>query len=340
MSQTKNLATIFIVDDNDTNLLVARDALKNHYRIMTMGSAKKFFEMIEKVRPVLVLLDIEMPGMDGFQVMEQLKADPIYREIPLIFLTANNDPAVEVRGFEMGAADFVTKPFSPPVLLNRIRHILEIESIIEERTLEISNLQATIIETLADVVERRDKDTGGHVERTSKYIGLLLEKLVAHGIYKDEIQALGIESLVTSSLLHDVGKIAVPDAILNKPGRLTDEEFEIIKEHSLEGGRIIDKIRAKASDDKFLESARILAVSHHEKWDGTGYPYQLAGADIPLEGRVMAVVDVYDALTSERSYKAAMDREEAATLIHSLGGKHFDPQIAQVFYEHRALFVS
>ena len=338
-TKEKTDLTIFIVDDSEANLLVARDALKDHYRVMTMISAAKLFELIKKIKPALILLDIEMPEMNGFQVMEKLKANPKHRDIPLVFLTGNSDPATEAKGFELGATDFVTKPFSAPVLLNRIKHILHIEQIIEERTQEIRNLQETIILTLADVVERRDKATGGHVERTGKYMKLLLGRLIAANVYKEEILTLGVERLVTGSLLHDVGKIAVSDTILNKPGKLDSDEFASMQGHCEEGERIIEQITSHATDKSFLECAKILASTHHEKWDGTGYPRGLAGTDIPLAGRIMAVVDVYDAITSERSYKVAVPHEEAATMILEMAGKHFDPQIAQVFYDNRALFV-
>ena len=331
--------TIFIVDDSDANLLVARDAIKGHYRVMTMISAAKLFELIKKIKPALILLDIEMPEMNGFQVMEKLKANPKYRDIPLVFLTGNSDPAIEAKGFELGATDFMTKPFSAPVLLNRIKHILHIEQIIEERTQEVRNMQETLILTLADMVERRDKATGGHVERTGKYMKLLLGKLIAASVYKEEILALGVEHLVTGSLLHDVGKIIVSDTILNKPGRLDTTEYESMQAHCLEGERIIEQITSSATDKTFLECAKILASTHHEKWDGTGYPRGLAGEDIPIAGRIMAVVDVYDALTSERSYKVALPYEEAAEMVLEMSGKHFDPKIAQVFYDNRALFV-
>ena len=337
-TKDKKSLTIFIVDDSEANLLVARDALKGHYRVMTMISAAKLFELIKKIKPALILLDIEMPEMNGFEVMEKLKATPKYRDIPLVFLTGNSDPATEAKGFELGATDFVTKPFSAPVLLNRIKHILHIEQIIEERTQEVRNMQDTLILTLAIMVESRDNATGGHVERTGRYMKLLLGKLIAANVYKEEILALGVENLVTGSLLHDVGKISVSDVILNKPGRLDNEEFESMQAHCLEGERIIEQITSGATDKTFLECAKILAATHHEKWDGTGYPHGLAGEDIPIAGRIMAVVDVYDAITSDRSYKVAVPHEEAAGMILEMAGKHFDPQIAQVFYDNRALF--
>lgn len=300
---------IFVVDDNDTNLAAAKEALKNHYRVMTMPSAIKMFAMMEKLTPDLILLDIEMPEMDGFEALSRLKSNNDHVDIPVIFLTSMTDSAVEARGFQLGVVDFVSKPFSTPVLQNRIKSHLDIDELIRERTLElhkkteqIENLQNGIVFVLADMVENRDKGTGSHVERTSMYLSILIEAMAERGVYAGEIDEADRDLIIASARLHDVGKIAISDIILNKPGKLTDEEFDIMKTHCQEGEHIVDQIVARTGKVDFLHYARLVAGSHHERWDGKGYLLGLKETEIPLVGRLMAIVDVYDAITSERPY--------------------------------------
>ena len=324
--------TIFIVDDNDTNLSVAKETLKEYYRVMTLPSAAKMFSMMEKVKPDLILLDIEMPEMDGFEALSFLKKNKSHAEIPVIFLTNMSDTDTEVRGFQLGVVDFISKPFSVPVLLNRIKTHLNIDEIIRERTSRLENLKNGIVFVLADMVENRDDNTGGHIERTTAYIEILIQAMIDNNVYFDEVLNMDLESLITSARLHDVGKITIPDAILNKPDKLTDEEFDIMKAHTKEGERIIIQIAEKAGyDEEFLKNAKLFAGYHHERWDGNGYPYGLKGTDIPLQGRIMAFVDVYDALTSERAYKKPFSHEKAVEIIMENSGKQFDPNIADVF---------
>jgi len=337
--------TIFVVDDNDTNLQAAKEALKSHYRVLTLPSAFKMFTMMEKITPDLILLDIEMPEMDGFEALSRLKETKSV--VPVVFLTSLHDADVEVKGFQLGVVDFITKPFSAPVLINRIKTHLDIDELIRERTaqlhektIQLENLQNAIIFGFADLVEGRDENTGGHIDRTSKYIQLLLDELIERGIYEDEINSLNKYSFVSSARLHDVGKIVISDVILNKPGKLTDEEFEIMKTHALEGEQAIDSIASRTDDVEFLENAKLFAGSHHERWDGRGYPRGLKGTEIPLHGRIMAIVDVYDALVSERPYKKPFDPDDAIKLIVDNAGTQFDPLITNVFYEVREKFKS
>jgi len=325
------MKTIFVVDDSDTNLTMAEAALEDQYRVMTMPSAASMFSFLEKVVPDLILLDIEMPEMNGFEALEKLKAKEQFSEIPIMFLTGRTDADVESRGFEMGAIDFVTKPFSAPVLLNRIKTHLDIDEVIRERTAQLHRLQNNIVSVLADMVENRDKGTGGHIERTSIYIKILLEEMKERGVYLDEIRDWDIEKIISSARMHDLGKISISDIIVNKPDRLTDEEYELIKTHTIEGEMIIDEIISKTGEDEFLHSARLFAGCHHERWDGKGYPRGLKGEKIPLQGRIMAIVDVYDALVSERPYKKAFSDEEAVQIIMDNAGVHYDPKIAEVF---------
>ena len=337
--------TIFIVDDNDTNLAMARDALKEQYRVMTMPSAAKMLTLIEKVHPDLILLDIEMPEMDGFETLRQLKSIGEFADIPVIFLTSMTDTGVEARGFEMGVIDFIAKPFSAPVLINRIRTHLNIDELIRERTsqlqqktTQLQTLQNGIVFVLADMVENRDKGTGGHIERSTSYIKILIDAMLDRKVYDEEISGMDKDLLISSARLHDIGKISISDTILNKPGKLTDEEFEIMKTHSAEGERIIDQIVSRTEDVEFLRNAKLFAGYHHERWDGKGYPHGLKNTGIPILGRIMAIVDVYDALVSERPYKKAFPPDEAVKIIMDCSGTQFDPQLADLFFEVRDKF--
>ena len=343
---------IFIVDDNVTNLSAAKNALKDLHRVRTLPSAAKMFEMMEKVTPDLILLDIEMPEMDGFQALERLKAEDKTAHIPVIFLTSLTDATVEARGFKMGVIDFINKPFSEPVLQNRIKTHLDIDEIIRERTQQLEqrteelqkktvlleSLQNALVFTLADMVENRDKETGGHIERTTSYIAILISEMIHRGVYLDELDKMSIEVVISSARLHDVGKIAIPDSILNKAGKLTDEEYEVMKSHCNSGERIIENIISRTEDMEFLQNAKLIAGSHHERWDGKGYPKGLAGEAIPIQGRIAALVDVYDALVSERSYKKAFTSEKAIEIMMQNAGSQFDPKIADVFFKSREKF--
>ena len=330
--------TIFVVDDSDTNLAMAEEVLEKQYRVVTLSSGARMFALLEKITPDLILLDIEMPEMSGFEAMEQLKANDSYANIPVIFLTGLADSTNEAHGIELGAVDFITKPFSEPVLLNRIKNHIDRDELIRKRTAQLSErtaqlirLQNGIVFTLADIVENRDKSTGGHIDRTTLYIKLLINAMKERGLYAEEMRHWDTELVISSARLHDVGKIAIPDIILNKPGSLTQEEFNTMKTHAAEGVRIIDQIVFRTGEAEFLCNAKLCAAYHHERWDGSGYPHGMKGANIPLQARVMALVDVYDALISERPYKKPFTEEEALRIIMEGSGKHFDPLVADVF---------
>jgi putative two-component system response regulator len=329
---------IFVVDDSDTNLSMAEEALEDQYRVMTMPSAAKMFALLEKITPDLILLDIEMPEMSGFEALQLLKSNSLWAQIPVMFLTGRTDTAVEVRGFQLGAVDFVIKPFSVPVLLNRIKTHLDIDKIIRERTDQLRRLQSAIVSVLANMVENRDNRIGGHIERTSLYIRILISEMQDSGVYIDEIQKWDIEETISSARMHDLGKISVADIIMNKPGKLTEEEFELMKTHAIAGERIIDEIISLTGEGDFLHNAKLFAGCHHERWDGKGYPRGLSGEEIPLQGRIMAIVDAYDALVSERPYKEAFTDEEAVDIILKNAGTHYDPKIVDVFLEVRDKF--
>ncbi|MDR0502080.1 MAG: response regulator [Treponema sp.] len=322
---------VFIVDDNNVNLAAADDVLSGYYRVFTLPSASDMFDLLHDIKPDLILLDILMPEMNGFETLKVLKSSSEYADIPVIFLTSRNDSVTESLGFEKGAVDFITKPFSGPVLLNRIKTHLNIEDIIYERTSSLKKLKNGIVSVLAGIVENRDKWTGGHIERMSGYISLFLESIRADELYKDETENMDYETLISASRLHDIGKIVVTDAILNKRDNLTIEEIEVIKTHASEGERIIEEITHTAGDEAFLQCSRYFVGYHHERWDGSGYPYGLKGKDIPLPGRIMAIADVYDALVTERPYKLAFSHNEAVEIISNSSGVHFDPCLVKIF---------
>jgi putative two-component system response regulator len=325
------MKTVFIVDDNDTNLMAAKTALDGTYKTFALPSAEKMFKLLEKITPDLILLDVDMPEMDGFQAMSALKSDVKLKSIPVIFLTAKNDAESEIRGFEIGALDFINKPFSAPVLIRRIETHIETDKLVKESQQAVRDVHNATISVIADMVESRDKVTGGHIERTQAYLEILFNALIHTGIYANEISNWDKNFLLPSAQLHDVGKISVSDLILNKPAKLTDEEFDAIKQHSAIGEKIIDEIISKTKDDGFLGHAKKFAGYHHEKWNGTCYPRGLKEEEIPLEGRIMAIADVYDALVSARPYKKPFTHEEAVQIIKDGSGTHFDPKIVEAF---------
>jgi putative two-component system response regulator len=332
------MKTIFVVDDSDTCLSKVEEVLENQYYVITLPSAAKMFSMLEKMTPDLILLDISMPEMDGHAALRVLKKNEKTANIPVIFLTGYADSVVEARSFNSGVIDFIIKPFSSLVLLTRIKMHLDMDSLIrertehlEQRTKQMESLYDNIISILADVVESRDKLTGGHIERTTFQTKILIKAMQEQKLYMNEIGEWYPDSVASSARLHDIGKIAIPDSILNKPDKLTEEEFEIMKEHVNAGEKIIDKIMIRTHEDNFWNNAKTFIRYHHEHWDGTGYPHGFKGPEIPLLGRILALVDVYDALISERVYKKAFGHEKAVEIIKSESGKQFDPKIVEVF---------
>jgi len=323
---------IFVVDDSLTNLSAAEAALEDDYTVMTLPSGEKAISLLDKVKPDLILLDIEMPEMNGFDVLSYIKYNEKFRDIPVIFLTAMLDEQIEIKALQMGIVDFITKPFSTPVLLNRIRLHLDMSGVIRERTMELNRAKQDVIFVLADVVENRDESTGDHLGRTSRLVRTLIETMKQQNIYLDLIKDWDDYLISECSLMHDVGKISTPDAILRKPGKLTPEEFEIMKYHTVAGERLLNKVIERSGENVFLQHSKIFAISHHERWNGTGYPYGLKGDEIPLQGRIMAIVDVYDALISKRVYKKAFTEDETLQLILNEKGKHFDPLLVDVLF--------
>ena len=344
---------IMLVDDNPANLQIGKNALSEKYRVATAPSAEKFFGLLKNNHPALILLDIDMPEMNGYEVIKILKGQNETKDIPVIFLTGKTESDSELKGLSLGAIDYIVKPFHPALLLKRIEvHLLveiqrkklvaqtselqyfniNLQKMVEEKTRNVLELQDALLKTLAELVEYRDDITGGHIERTRKGIRKLIEGMEKNNVYQEEMKDhWNVELLLQSCQLHDVGKISIDDSILKKAGKLTKEEFEIMKNHTSFGEHIIENIQVMTKENDFLKYAKIFAASHHEKWDGTGYPKGLKGNKIPLLGRIMAIADVYDALISVRPYKKALSHEEAVRIIVKGSGVQFDPILVEVF---------
>jgi putative two-component system response regulator len=322
MQSPKPEATILVVDDTPENLSLMGGLLRDQYRVKVANSGEKALRVARgEDQPDLILLDIMMPGMDGYEVCRQLKADPATRAIPVIFLTARTDPDDERKGLDLGAVDYIIKPISPPLVLARVRNHLALKS------------HADFLRDKTAWLERDVRETGNHIRRTQNYVKALAEALAPLPAFAPDLTPTNIDLLYKSAPLHDIGKVGVPDAILLKPGRLTADEFEIMKTHASLGADAIREAETMldGTQPSFLRYAREIAETHHEKWDGSGYPRGLAGDAIPLSGRLMAVADVYDALISKRCYKPAWTHEQAVEMIAEGRGKHFDPRIVDAF---------
>jgi len=306
---------ILIVDDEPANLKVMREVLGNKYRMSFAKSGDAALALLEKELPKLILLDIMMPDMNGFEVCQKVKANPKTSHIPIIFVTALGDESDEFKGFELGAVDYITKPISPAIVRARVKTHL---SLVQAEQLKQAHVD--LVHRLGRAAEYKDTDTGEHIVRMSQY-----SKVLALALGMNESEA---ELLRQAAPMHDVGKIGIPDAILLKPGRLTSDEFDHMKQHAVIGAQILAN-----SSSPLLQLAHTLAIEHHEKWDGTGYPHGIKGEDISVEGRIVAIADVFDALTSKRPYKEAWSVEETVEHLKSQAGSHFDPNLINLFIE-------
>jgi putative two-component system response regulator len=351
MTEPNTRATLLIVDDVVDNIALLSSLLKDEYRTKIATNGEKALKIAQADDPVdLILLDIMMPGMDGYEVCQHLKTDARTRNIPIIFLTAMTQTEDEERGLRLGAVDYITKPISPPILLARVQTHLALkraqdelrdqnavlERKVAERTREIAAVQDVTILAMASLAETRDNETGNHIRRTQNYVRVLADRLRDHPRFEEVLTEEHVDLLYKSAPLHDIGKVGVPDSILLKPGRLTEEEFEVMKLHTTYGRDAIRAAEGKLEDlpsQSFLRFAREIAYSHQEKWDGTGYPEGLSGDDIPFSARLMALADVYDALISRRVYKPAFTHEEAVRIIGEGRGSHFDPDLVDAFLE-------
>jgi putative two-component system response regulator len=345
--QIKN-QRILIVDDTPENIDVLIEVLSDYKRSVATNGEKALQLAVSNNPPDLILLDIMMPGMDGYEVCRRLKSEEKTKAIPIIFLTAMADEESERKGLELGAVDYITKPISPPIVMERVKnHLLLkmareklenqnviLEGKVKERTRELALTQDVIIFSMAVVAEYRDPETGGHIKRTQNYIKALAIKLQGHEKYGPTLDDHVVELLYKSAPLHDIGKVGVPDSILMKAGKLTDEEFDEMKKHPTYGrDAILAAEKMLGEKSTFLRYAREIAYSHQEKWDGSGYPEGLKGTDIPISARLMAVADVYDALISKRVYKPPYSHKEAIKIISDGKDKHFDPIMVEALME-------
>lgn len=358
--------TVLIVDDTPQNITVLGELLHPHYAVRAANSGERALRAAHSdPRPDIILLDVMMPGMDGYEVLQRLHAERETRDIPVIFVTAMDSAESEERGLELGAVDYITKPIKPAIVLARVRAHLELkhardrlanqnewlEREVARRMSENLLVQDLSMRALACLAEARDTDTGHHILRTQAYVDILAHQLEHHERFADALADGRLDMVVKAAPLHDLGKVGIPDAILLKPGRLTPEEFEVMKTHAAIGADAISQAMRDAlaaADDNmaaqapgafaFLQVAREIALSHHEKWDGSGYPAGLAGDTIPAAGRLMALADVFDALTCTRVYKKPMPIDQASQIITEGRGTHFDPDVVDAYLACRERF--
>jgi len=346
--------TVLVVDDTPDNLTLLSELLKDDYKVKLANSGMKALRIAAAAPPPdLILLDLMMPEMNGYEVVRQLKEDPATAEIPVIFLTARSEVEDERLGLSLGAVDYIHKPISPPIVLVRVANQLTVdrarrmlrdqnavlESLVKERTAEVVRMRDATIHAMASLAETRDNETGNHIRRTQNYVAALARRLKEHPRFRDVLTDENIELLHKSAPLHDIGKIGVPDRILLKPGKLDPEEWEVMKRHTIYGRDVIQEVeRYVGRSDGFLRFAREIAYSHQEKWDGSGYPEGLAGDEIPVSARLMAVADVYDALITRRVYKPAFSHEDAMGILRQGRGSHFDPDVLDAMLSIEAEF--
>jgi len=322
-------ASILVIDDTPENIDLLVEILKEEYRVRAAINGAQGLKIARLTNaPDLILLDIMMPGIDGFEVCRQLKEDPTTSHIPIIFVTAKITTADEIKGFELGAVDYITKPISPPVVLARVKTHLalydqnrELDRKVRQQTKAIHETRLKIIQRLGRAAEFKDDDTGMHVIRMSHYSRVLG---IAAGMSET-----AADMLLDAAPMHDIGKIGIPDSILQKPGTLDEQEWNTMQTHAQMGQDIIGD-----DDSELLRMAAAVAISHHEHWDGSGYPNNLSGEKIPMVGRIVAIADVFDALTSVRPYKESWSVEDAVTHLQAQAGKQFDPRLVSLFVEN------
>lgn len=339
---------IMIVDDDIVTLSTIASNLREKYEIRPFTSGEKALAYLKNGDADLVLLDNRMPAMTGIEMLRNMQRDVRMRDIPVVMLTGSVEDGAEVEALSIGAVDFLRKPIKPRALLTRVRLHLELvayrkhlEALVEEKTRNLVVLneklklrESITLNLLARMTDMRDHDTGDHLERTTELVRVMVEYIVAN---PHESCSLGQEEgshIISSAKLHDIGKIAIPDHILLKPGALTPDEFDIIKQHPVFGATMLNESIGQLRGDQFLNTARDIVLSHHERWDGTGYPQGLAGTQIPLSGRIVAIADVYDALTSARPYKEPFAHDLSIRIIVDASGKQFDPYLVSVFLQH------
>jgi len=338
--------TILIVDDIETNRIILENILQDKYEILQAGSGITATKMMlsDDILPSIVLLDIMMPEMDGYEVLELMKSNPETAKIPVLFITAADSETNESKGLSLGAVDYISKPFNPEVVKVRVENHLKLrnyseglEEMVKAKTAELVRTKEKILETMANIIEYRDMESGHHVKRTSELTKALIDYMYLHKVEGRIVDGVDHDTIIKAVPLHDIGKISIPDSILLKPGRLSHEEFEIIKTHAAIGSEIV-KTMLVEDDTQYLKYCYDICRYHHERWDGKGYPDGLSGEDIPLSARILAIVDVYDALVSTRVYKPALPHEKAIEIIAEGSGTQFDPMIIKALSEMHGKF--
>jgi len=339
------MSLIVTIDDDPIILNTILNVLRPYYTVRPFSSGATAIRFLSSNHTDLIILDCSMPGLDGFEVMEILRDGKMTCRVPILFLTALENGDNEVLALEKGAGDYLRKPIKPEVLLSRVRLQLELqryrnhmESLVEAKTKSILEAydqlrlrEQSIVSILAKATDMRDNNTGDHIRRTTEFVRLIVEELLSNPKEGYILSRQQADYIIESSKLHDLGKIAIPDRVLGKLEKLTDDEFEIIKQHPLHGAEFLDEFVDTEGNDFFLTTARDIALYHHEKWDGTGYPFGLSGAKLPLSARIVAIADVYDALISERPYKSAFSHEKSLSIITGDSGRHFDPYLVMCF---------
>jgi len=339
--------TVLVVDDAPMNLDVLSHSLSDSFDVITAENGETALDLAAENLPDLIVLDIRMPVMDGYEVCRQLKQSPITRGIPVIFLTAMLEEADEAYGLALGAVDYITKPVSPALVKARVRNHIELKcrndrlaELVDERTRELARTQEATIESLGILAECREPEGSGHIRRTRLYVGRLAQRLLEKGQYTPPLDEQLIAQICKSAPLHDLGKLAIPDHILRKEGPLSQEEFDVMKTHASVGQAAIAAAERRLGSDSFLHLALEMAHAHHERWDGTGYPQGLKGESIPLCARLMAVADAYDALISRKVYKSPYPHSKAVAIMEENRGKAFDPVLIDAFCEVKEEFRS
>jgi len=344
---------ILIVDDVEINRIILREILQNDYEIIEAADGRDALELLftengmpaEKL-PTTILLDVMMPDVNGFEVLEKVKKHEGTKNIPVLFITAADDEETESKGLNAGAADYITKPFNHDVVrarvdnhINLARYSHNLEQLVSIKTAEVTKTYESTLEVLATIIEYRNLESGAHIRRTTLLTEILVARMLEHDKFKSSLGSMNIPSLIKASALHDIGKIGIPDGILLKPGKLTNDEFNMIKTHTTIGSHIIDSIAETLPDnDKYLKYAKDICLSHHEKWDGGGYPSGLSGEEIPLSARIISIVDVYDALVSPRCYKDPFSHDVSLGILTEGRGTQFDPDLIDLLPDVAAAF--
>lgn len=327
LNNSEDKKVILIVDDTTSNIDVLSGILRQEYKVKIALNGERALKLaVADPKPDMILLDIMMPEMDGYEVCGKLKSNPATVKIPVIFVTAKNQDEDEKKGLELGAIDYITKPINPSLVMQRVKtHLFvydqtqELERKVQQRTEQLNKTRLQVIQRLGRAAEFKDNETGLHVIRMSHYSRLIAQSLD----YNDE----WVELVYNAAPMHDIGKIGIPDHVLLKPGKLDEKEWEVMRKHPEFGAEIIG-----IEDNELMRMSREIALSHHEKWDGSGYPNNLKGEEIPITGRIIAIADVFDALTTERPYKKAWSVDDAVKLIDESAGRHFDPDLVAIFH--------